>query len=188
MENHGAGEGSHLETHSTPKEGSVPVIISGQSSAQTKTTVGAPVRSAREAMTSPGSASKVPTVGAPVRSATEVIGSSESARKVPTAGDPVRSAAETTASPGSASKVQKSVKHLECAYFFGPSPGCKWTEEQCLYSHTPTGSRAQPPVQIEPGSKFEHTWLPYSALVYGIKTNHVAWKMLSAFLAVCGLL
>ena len=133
MENGGAEEGSHLETHQTPTKGPIPVTTSGQSNSEPKTTVDAPVRSATDTMVAPGSASKVPTVGGPLRGGAEIM-----------------------ASPGSAAKIQKSVKHLECAYFFGPSPGCKWTEEQCLYSHTPTGSRAAPPVQIEPGSKFEH--------------------------------
>ncbi|KAG7009547.1 hypothetical protein G7Y79_00002g006620 [Physcia stellaris] len=53
-------------------------------------------------------------------------------------------------SPDSESKSKKSVKHLECAYFFG-SEGCKWTAEACLYAHYRTGIRASTPVTIEPG-------------------------------------
>ena len=55
-------------------------------------------------------------------------------------------------SPDSESKRKKSVKHLECAYYFA-AEGCKWTEETCLYAHYRTGIRAGTPVTIEPGSK-----------------------------------
>ena len=183
-----AGEGSHPEAHQTLTEGSSPSITSGQSNAEPKTTVDDPFSSVTDTLAHPGSTSKVSTTSAPKGSTPGVIASPGSASKVPTASAPMRSAAENMASPGSASKVsttgapkgstpgviaspgsaskvQKSVKHLECAYFFGSSPGCKWTEEQCLYSHTPTGSRAAPPVQIEPGSKSAHLWFSHPALV-----------------------
>ena len=161
MEKVKAGEGSHREGHQAPTEGSFPIVTGGGSNgelkitAEPKVTVDPPVTNATETLASPGSASTVPMAGAPVRNATEAMASPGSASKAPTAGGQVSSPAGNTASPGSASKVQKSVKHLECAYYFGSKEGCKWTEEQCLYSHTPTGSRATAPVQIEPGSKFE---------------------------------
>ena len=73
----------------------------------------------------------------------------------------------TSPQPGSAPK--KSVKHLECAYFFSPS-GCKWKNpDHCLYAHWHTGARAGPPIVVEPGRKS----FPYRSLCLQISQGRV---------------
>ena len=40
-------------------------------------------------------------------------------------------------------------KLLTCSYW--NTGYCKWSEEECLYSHRPTGKVASPPQQVEQG-------------------------------------
>ena len=76
-----------------------------------------------------------------------------------------------SASPQSGSKPKKSVKHLECAYFYSPG-GCKWSEEECLYAHRRTGHMADMPSIVEPGSK---SIIEFS---YIINADHQAFQSL----------
>ena len=46
----------------------------------------------------------------------------------------------------------QSMKHLTC-YFWWENGHCKYSEEDCLYSHAETGRVAGPPTQVEPGGK-----------------------------------
>ncbi|KAL8792485.1 MAG: hypothetical protein Q9195_004941 [Heterodermia aff. obscurata] len=126
------------EAIATPQSASKAPMVGTPQSASKAPTAGDLVTIPAEPV--PGSASRVPQAGAPIKSATEAIATPVSASKAPmaaglvresTPGGLVRSGAEKFASPGSASKPQKSVKHLECAYFFGSREGCKWTEENC---------------------------------------------------------
>ena len=44
----------------------------------------------------------------------------------------------------------KSVKHLECWYWHHHKR-CKFSDEECKYSHRPTGALAGEPIKIGPG-------------------------------------
>lgn len=46
-----------------------------------------------------------------------------------------------------------SVKHLTC-YFWAKNGSCKFSEEDCLYTHRDTGKVAQGPLQVELGRRF----------------------------------
>ncbi|KAL8828092.1 MAG: hypothetical protein Q9191_002790 [Dirinaria sp. TL-2023a] len=53
-------------------------------------------------------------------------------------------------SPENGNEKGMSMKHLTC-YFWSENGHCKYSEADCLYSHTDTGRLAGPPTQIEPG-------------------------------------
>lgn len=55
-------------------------------------------------------------------------------------------------SPENGHEKGMSMKHLTC-YFWSENGHCKYSEADCLYSHTETGRVAGPPTQIEPGGK-----------------------------------
>jgi hypothetical protein len=46
----------------------------------------------------------------------------------------------------------RSAKNHTC--YFWAKGGCKYSEEECLYAHRPTGKTANQPVRLEPGRKF----------------------------------
>lgn len=48
--------------------------------------------------------------------------------------------------------LPKSVKHLTCWYW--ANMDCKYSDDECLYSHFYTGTLAQPPVQVQRGRKY----------------------------------